>query len=257
MYNGLQLSVNRRFAQGLSFGMAYTLSRTNDAGSAQRDVVPNAYDTSNLWGPAGYDRRHVMVLNAIYELPIFKDRSKLSGKLFGGWTISAVSQMQTGTPISIGSGDDFAGVGTGSGAQFWRVNGDPVLDNSQKKFATLRSDPNFWFRAADANGNPLFTRPTNGTIVTDRVRGILYGPGFQNHNFGLFKEFTIKETHKVVFRLEAFNWPNHPNWGGPDTNPNNIVIGTDGKVDLTRSSFGKITGKGGDRQLQLSLRYQF
>ena len=257
MYNGLQLSVNRRFSQGLSFGMAYTLSRTNDAGSAQRDVVPNAFDTSNLWGPATFDRRHVMVLNAIYELPIFKDRSKLTGKLFGGWTISAVSQMQTGTPFSIGSGDDFAGVGTGSGSQFWRVNGNATLENSEKKFATLRSDPNFWFRAADANGNPLFTRPANGTIVTDRVRGILYGPGFQNHNFGLFKEFTVKESHRVIFRLEAFNWPNHPNWGGPDTNPNNIVIGTDGKVDLSRSSFGKITSKGGDRQLQLSLRYQF
>lgn len=256
-YNGLQLSVNRRFSDGLSFGMAYTLSKVNDAGSAQRDVVPNAYDTSNLWGPATYDRRHVMVLNAIYELPIFKDRSKLSGKLLGGWTVSAVSQMQTGTAGSIGTGDDFAGVGTGSGSQFWQVGGNPTLDPSDQKFAVNRTDPNFWFRIADANGNPLFTKPANGTIVTARVRGILYGPGFQNHNVGLFKEFTIKESHKVIFRAEAFNWLNHPNWGGPDTNPNNIVLDANGKVDLVRSSFGKITGKGGDRQVQFSLRYQF
>lgn len=257
MYNGLQLSVNRRFAQGLSFGLAYTLSRVNDNGSAQRDVVPDAYNTSNLWAAATYDRRHVMVLNAIYELPIFKDRNKLSGKLLGGWTVSAVSQMQTGTPGSIATGDDFAGVGTGSGSQFWRVNGNPVLSNSEKKYAAIRTDPNFWFRIADANGNPLFSKPANGTIVTDRVRSILYGPGFQNHNLGIFKEFTIKEGHRIIFRAEAFNWLNHPDWGGPDTNPNNIVLGGDGKVDLVRSSFGKITGKGGNRELQFSLRYQF
>ena len=257
MYNGLQFSANRRFSQGLSFGLAYTMSKVNDNGSGQRDVVPDAYNSSNLWGAASYDRRHVVVINAIYELPIFKDRNKLTGKILGGWTVSAVSQMQTGTPGSVATGDDFAGVGTGSGSQFWRVNGNPVLSNSQKSFATLRSDPNFWFAIADTNGNPLFTKPANGTIVTDRVRSLIYGPGFQNHNIGLFKEFTIKEGHRIIFRAEAFNWLNHPDWGGPDTNPNNIVLDAAGKVDRVRSTFGKITGKGGNRELQFSLRYQF
>jgi hypothetical protein len=197
------------------------------------------------------------VINAIYELPIFRDRNKLTGKILGGWTVSAVSQMQTGTPLSVATGDDFAGVGTGSGSQFWRVNGNPVLSNSQKAFAPLRTDPNFWFAIADSNGNPLFTRPANGTIVTDRVRSLLYNPGFQNHNVGLFKEFTIKEGHRIIFRAEAFNWLNHPDWGGADTNPNNIVLDAAGKVDRVRSTFGKITGKGGNRELQFSLRDQF
>lgn len=258
MYNGLQVSVNRRFAQGLSFGGAYTLSKTLDAGSGQRDVIPNAYDASNLWGPAGYDRRHVMVLNAVYEVPIFKDRSRWTGKVLGGWTISAVSQMQTGTPFSIGTGDDFAGVGTGSGSQFWRVSGTPQLDSGSQKYAINRTvDTNFWFNIANPDGTRIFTQPANGTIVTDRVRNILYNPGFQNHNLGIHKDFTIKEGHRITFRAEAFNWLNHPDWSGPDTNPNNVVIGTDGKVDLARSTFGKISGKGGNRELQFALRYQF
>lgn len=262
LYNGLQLSVNRRFAQGLSFGGAYTLSKTYDNGSAQRDVVPNAYDTSNLWGAASYDRRHVMVLNAVYEVPIFKDRSRWTGKLLGGWTISAVSQMQTGTPFSIGTGDDFAGVGTGSGGQFWRVNGNPQLDSGRQQFAVSRTtQPNFWFNIANPDGTPIFTRPANGTIVTDRVRNILYNPGFQNHNLGIHKDFTIKEGHRITFRAEAFNWLNHPDWStagnGLDNNPNNIVIGSDGKVDLARSTFGKVNSKSGNRELQFALRYQF
>jgi hypothetical protein len=256
LYNGLQIGVNRRFTGGFSFGGAYTLSKVYDAGSAQRDIVPNAFDTSNLWGPAGYDRRHVLVLNAIYELPFFRDRSTLMGKLLGGWTISAVSQMQTGTPFSIDTGDDFAGIGPGSGEQFWQVNGDPQLDD--KKFAVREtSDPNFWFRIANPDGTPIFTKPAAGTIVTDRVRNMNYGPGFQNHNLGLFKDFVVKERHRFTFRVEAFNWLNHPNWNGPNTDPTDIVLDSAGKIDLQRSTFGKISGKGGNRELQFALRYQF
>ncbi len=255
LYNGLQLNVNRRFTKGLGIGGAYTYSKTYDSGSAQRDVVPNAYDTRNLWGAASYDRRHVLVINGIYELPIFRDRSKLTGKLLGGWTISAVSQMQTGTPFSVGTGDDFAGVGTGSGAQFWNLNGGtPGLS---QQYANNRTDANFWFNITNPDGTPVFTRPANGTIVTARVRNLIYAPGFQNHNLGIFKDFTIKEGHVITFRAEAFNWPNHPNWNGPDTNPNNIVIGSDGKVNLNSSSFGKITGKNSQRELQFALRYSF
>jgi hypothetical protein len=256
LYNGLQIGVNRRFTGGFSFGGAYTLSKVYDAGSAQRDIVPNAFDTSNQWGPANYDRRQVLVLNAIYELPIFRDRSSLMGKLLGGWTISAVSQMQTGTPFNIDTGDDFAGIGPGGGEQFWRVNGDSQLDD--KRFAVRNtSDPNFWFRIANPDGSPIFTRPAAGTIVTDRVRNMNYGPGFQNHNLGLFKDFTIKEGHRITFRVEAFNWLNHPNWNGPNTDPTDVVLDSDGKVNLQRSTFGKISGKGGNRELQFALRYQF
>ena len=90
LYNGLQVSANRRFSDGFLFGAAYTLSKSSDNGSAQRDVVPNAFDASNLWGPSTYDRRHVLVLNAVYQLPFFKDKSSLIGKLLGGWTVSAI-----------------------------------------------------------------------------------------------------------------------------------------------------------------------
>ncbi|MGE0131813.1 MAG: carboxypeptidase regulatory-like domain-containing protein [Blastocatellales bacterium] len=255
MYNGLQVSANRRFTDGFLFGLAYTLAKTSDNGSAQRDVVPNAFDVSNLWGPSTFDRRHVLVLNAVYQLPFFKDKSTLAGKLLGGWTISAISQFQTGTPVTIGTGDDFAGVGPGSGAQLWIVNGDPTLD---RKFSQGTSDQNYWFRISQPGKtcNPsnaanrrdpatcIFTEPTAGTFSSQRSRGILRNPGFQNHNMTLVKEFFITENHRIQFRAEAYNWLNHPNWSGASTNPRS-------------STFGRVTSKSGNRELQFALRYQF
>ncbi len=245
LYHGLQLGINRRFTNGFGLGVAYTLSKSWDDGSAQRDVIPNAFDASALWGPSGFDRRHVMVINAIYELPIFRDRATLMGKVLGGWTFSAVSQFQTGTPFTVGSGDDFAGVGPGSGGQIWVVNGDPKLSRNERNFSNSASDPFFWFQAKNPlTGGSNFTRPAAGTFVTDRVRNLLYQPGFQNHNLGLFKDFTLTERQKITLRFEAFNWPNHPNWNGADTNP-------------TSATFGKVTGKNSERNLQLALRYSF
>jgi len=77
-----------------------------------------------LWGPSDFDTRHVAVINFIYELPFFKGSKGLNRTLLGGWQVSGVTQFQTGTPGKVATGDDFAGVGTASGAQFWQINGN-------------------------------------------------------------------------------------------------------------------------------------
>jgi hypothetical protein len=115
-YNTLQLEGSRRFSKGFGFGVAYTLSKAMDDGSAQRDIVPNPFDTSALWGPATYDRRHVMVVNGMWDLPWFKGQRNLKGQVLGNWTLSFTSQWQTGTPFTVDTSDDFAGVGPTSGS---------------------------------------------------------------------------------------------------------------------------------------------
>jgi hypothetical protein len=253
MYHGLQLEVNRRFSNGLSFGGAYTYSKSNDDSSGPRDIVPDAYNANNMWGPSSFDRRHIMVLNGIYELPFFKDKSSLAGKLLGGWTLSAVSQMQTGTPLGTIRvvGGDVAGVGSGSETQFAVVNGDPKLDRGERRFTSGPGQNNFWFNpgagclatAPNASGC-IFTDPADGKFNRQRVRNLLYNPGFQSHNIGLLKDFYFSERHKITFRAEAYNWPNHPNWGGAEGNRQS-------------ANFGKVTTKSSERQLQFALRYQF
>ena len=242
-YRGFQVGLNRRFSSGLSYGFAYTLSKSNDNGSGQRDILPNAFNAANIWGPSDFDTRQQAVINFIYEIPFLKDSNTLVGKVAGGWQISGVTQFQTGTPGTVASGDDFAGVGTGSGAQIWNIGG-PITYN--REFAASNAAQNYWFTtgATATSAQTLATRPTAGTFTTQFNRNLSYSPGFQNWNLSLFKNFRITERTRVQFRADSFNWINHPNWGGVDRNP-------------TSATFGKITGKGSERNMQLSLRFSF
>jgi hypothetical protein len=186
----------------------------------------------------------------LYDLPIFKDQSKLTGKLLGGWELSGTAQFQTGTPCGVGTNNDFAGVGEygsfgcGSEGQFWVENGTPNITGGFAGPVTNSSSPT-WF-ATTNNGAAIFTKPPAGTFnLQPGVRDSIYGPGFQDWNLSLYKKFTVKENNYFEFRAEAYDFVNHPNWSGPNYNP-------------TSSQFGMITSKTGlARNLQLSLRYNF
>jgi hypothetical protein len=231
-YDGLQVSVQRRYASGFQFGASYTYSRSEDNGSSLTDVVPNAYDTHAYYGLSDFDRPQVFVLNYIYELPFFKTGNALLRTALGGWEISGINQFQSGVPLSVRTSEDIAGVGLGSGNQFYNLVGDTSADvTAFTNFAT-------WFNAA------AFAKPATGTYGVQPRNG-LRGPGFRAWDMGLRKNFRIYEAQSLQFRFEMFDILNHPNWNNP-------------VVDPTSGSFGRITGKSNDsRQLQLALKYIF
>lgn len=255
IYHALQVNWSRRFNNGLQFGASYTLSKSMDNGSNQRDVVPDTYNPGMLWGPSEFDTRHILIVNYLYELPFFRHQSGVTGRVLGGWQISGISQFQTGLPCSVAGPNDYAGVGLdsnfgcGVNGQYWVLKGSPRIIGT--------FGPNGqWFSTTDASGSPIFTQPAAGTFNTQLVRDILYQPGFQNWNMGLFKAFPIGEKRGFQFRAEAYNVWNHPNWGGASGggvqfNPTNL------------KTFGKVLTKGGgssgsgERNLQLSLRFYF
>ncbi len=103
-----------------------------DSGSNYRDILPDTYNASNMWGPSEFDSRHVVVFSYIYTLPFFKDQSTMSGKLLGGWQISGVNQFQTGTPCGVGTNNDYAGV---------NEVGSSGLRCSRPAFGTIATEP--------------------------------------------------------------------------------------------------------------------
>ncbi len=274
-YNSLQIAWNRRFSGGLLFGASYTLSKSMDNGSNQRDVVPDTYDTSMLWGPSEFDARHILVVNYLYELPFFRHTSGVAGKALGGWQISGITQFQTGLPCSVAASVDYARVGLdsnfgcGVNGQLWVLNGDPKIigtfGSNGQWFQTCKvvvaagacPDGTAKFSGDDER---IFRPPTLGTFAGQRIRNLIYQPGFENWNVGLFKTIPIKESVGLQFRAEAYNIWNHPNWCGNAGCSGTTNIGLN---PTNLSTFGKVLAKGSgssggsERNLQLSLRLYF
>src|SRR4051794_20492878 len=131
-YNSFQLGVDRRYSKGFSFGLAYTLGKSEDNASGKRDVMFNAYDDSGFWGPSSFDRRHVLNFHYIYDLPFLKNQNTLLSRVAGGWQVSGSTFMRSGTPLWVtrGTNEDIAGVGDAFG-QPWNQVGDPSQGANQ------------------------------------------------------------------------------------------------------------------------------
>ncbi len=250
-YNALQVEATRRFKSGLSYGFAYTLSKTMDNNSGPRDGFIDVYNQGLNWGKSGNDARHIAVINFVYELPFLRGNNALLGKMLGGWQITGITQFQTGSPFTVQRSDDYLGIGSTNNKP-WNLNGTTT---TPFRFANANAAGNytgvtdFWFTPT-VNGQSWATKPANGTYPNQNRNSIDFNqPGFQNWNVAVFKQFRVTERQGVQFRFEAFNWINHPNWGGTgggglESNP-------------TSPNFGMVTTKGSQRELQLSLRYSF
>lgn len=252
-YNALQVQLNRPFSSGWQVGVAYTLSKSMDDSSNYRDILPDSYNTTGLWGPSEYDTRNIFVINYLYALPFFRDPNHLTGKLLGGWQLSGNTEFQSGTPCGIGTGNDFAGVGEvgsfgcGSEGQFYAKNGTPKLLKQFSGYPGQKA--NKWFTTTNADGSSIFTPPPAGTFVHQTgVRDSIYQPGFQNWNLNLKKTFAINERNRFEFKADAYNFINHPNWSMTSSN-----------LNPTSGTFGQVTTKStsNPRQLQVGLTYLF
>jgi hypothetical protein len=237
-YNSLQISADRRYANGLKIGAAYTFGKSLDNGSSKRDIVWNTYDDTNFWGPSSFDRRHVFNVYYIYDLPFGREQNTLLKNIAGGWQISGASFFRTGTPFSVTRTNDIAGIGDGN-PQPYNVVGDPIGNANRQFSAGSGNDTNYWIDPAS------FTAPAAGTFGNS-TRDLAYNPGEQNWDIAFFKNFKLPGTQKLQFRAEIFNFINHPNW-------NNVA-----SSDPSNGNFGRITTKRDERRdMQISLRYQF
>lgn len=254
-YHSLQVNLRRRLTKGLLFGVAYTWSKALDFGSSNGTKLTNTFDKNLMYGRADFDRRHVFIANIVYNIDQFNHSNLIGRTVLGRWQVSGTLQGQTGAGLSVTTGTDFAGVGTGSGSQYVPIIKPGV--QTYKGFAGYNppAGTNLWFdTSAYVTSSAALTNaalPYRGTFQPRGARNVISGPGFQSYNMALNKSFPLIPGHEstaVTFRAEAFNLANHPT---PD-NPN---------TTFTSSQFGQSIGKGGtygaDRQFQFSLRASF
>lgn len=227
-YDALQVSVQRRLSHGLQYGVAYTFSKSIDYGSDIYAVAPNTYDLQYAKGLSNYDHPNVLIINYVYDLPFLKNNTSAAGHILGGWELSGVTSIESGSPITINAGSDFAGTGDG-GQRAQMVAGCNPAGTDQ--------NIQHWFNTA------CFTAPAPGTFGNS-PRGVLIGPGTVNFDFGLFKNGPLTEKLHYQFRAEFFNGLNHPSFSGVSST-------------LTAGDFGKINGVGSPRNIQLGLKLTF
>jgi Carboxypeptidase regulatory-like domain/TonB-dependent Receptor Plug Domain len=230
-YNSMQVSVQRRFARGVTFGIAYTLSKTMTTVSDD-STYTRVVDPQSDYALANFDRTHFFVGTAVWDVP--KLGNKLGGSRFirtvvDNWTLSANTTVASGSPTDLAlsiAGQD-AGV---------RLLGTPTNGNLSGQ------QPRFLLNGSPQSGSLInasaFTVPGIGN-AGPYPRMYLRNPGIANQDLSLLKNFPLgKESGRYVqFRAEAFNVLNHPQFSGINLTTNV----TNGAGQTGNAIFGAFT----------------
>jgi hypothetical protein len=239
-YHALTLTFTQRLWRGLVVNSNYTFSKAlDDASNPGADnAEPNfPQDPTNLAAEKGlsdFDHRHRFVSNFLYDLPFLKSRQGWIHSAFGDWQVGGIWTLQSGAPFTVNLSTDVAN------------NGEPLSAPSQRPNLTCNPNsgpktPAQWFNTS------CFTTPAAFTYG-NAGRDIVTGPGLDDFDATLQKQFPIRESMQLQFRLDVFDFFNHPNFNAP--------VGA-GRTFSTSSSFGQITSANDPRDLQFSLRLTF
>ena len=242
-YNGLQASLDKRYTNGLSYGVSYTFSKAINVGGdgyygVEGGVPQDAYNPARYdRSVSGLDLTHILSVNTLYEIPVGRGKRFSTGHgvldyIVGGWQINNLFQAHSGIAFTPLMSSDQANTGQAGWTGYEHLNkvGNPGLS---KRTAAE------WFNTA------AYAAPTFGTFG-DAGRNSLRGPSYWNWDTSLFRLFPIGEGRQFEFRAEAFNVLNNVNLGQPN---NDINSGP---------AFGTINSTANAaRQLQLAVKFIF
>ena len=239
-YNALIAKFTKRFSNGLNLVTSYQWSKAIDNASETQgwevgDGLRDAYNWNLERSISAHDIPHSLVVTTLYELPVGRGKAlgsnlnSVGNALLGGWQISGMIRLQTGTPMNYSA----PGLGFGFGYNPPNITkgSDVPIDNRK---------PERWFNTAAFSQPAPFVMGTAPRRITD-----LRQDGVHSADVGLMKNITLREPVKLQIRAESFNLTNTPQFGRPNTTVNS-------------ATFGQVTGTwSGPRNVQLGLRLSF
>jgi hypothetical protein len=253
-YDALQTSLERRFAQGLDIGIAYTWSKSISYIAAS-DETPQVqalrYFALNR-AVSSFDRTHNFQFRGVWEAPVGKGKHWLSNggvgsAILGGWQTNWLLSLMSGLPFSVTSDDSSLDL-PGSTQRADQVKASVAMPNGTGPGQS-------WF-------DPLAFREVTEARFGNAGFNSLRGPHLYNLDLGLFRNFAISERFQLQFRAEAFNLTNTPHFDLPGNNVSDMVLSNGRVADL--GGFSEITSvtnlarEGIDeRQFRLGLRFTF
>jgi hypothetical protein len=247
-YNALQASLERRFANGFSYAVSYTWSKSIDVGGdgyfgVEGGVPQNAYDPGQYdRSVSGLDLRQILAVNTLYQVPVGKGMRFSTGNgaldyILGNWQINNIFQAHSGSPFTPMAGGDVSNTGSLGFYNYEHANVVPGVSPNPSHRSTAE-----WFNTA------AFAIPAQGTYG-NAGRNSLVGPAFWDLDTSVFRQFPVGEGRQFEFRAEAFNLANHVNLGLPD---NTLEDGTTGTIGGT--AYGNTFL---NRQLQIAGKFIF
>jgi len=258
-YNGMQIKLTRRFSNSLTFNADYTWAKATDLDDVDGDqnVFPDYTQLNKFYAPAGYDRRNVANFQYVYDLPQFKQYNKFVQLTAGGWEISGITQFWSGTPCLAGNSPtsdscDLNSSGNLGNGGWGHIRPDYVggsYSTSHSHNVAAGANP-MWYNPA------VFAVPANGTFGTFH-RNTIYGPGVDNWNFSVFKNFIFNENTRFQLRFEGYNVFNHTQWGNINNSLSSSQAAGTTYSGGNAGSSGQITSVRDPRTLQLGGKFYF
>lgn len=255
-YNGLNISLNKRFSKGLQLLASYTWARalTADDGYSTGPnggfVIGNQNDPKSRYGPDGFIRPQRLIVSYIYDVPGPKDNFSLIGRFLAGWSVAGVTTFQSGHYLTI--------TDTNITNAFGVSNDRPSLASgcTLGQLATsgsVNSKLNDFLNPACVTGPPVITSD-GGTDFGNLGVGVVRGPDQRNFDIALIKKTPIRERLNIEFRTEFFNAFNTPQFADPPNLNAGAVLGS----SFFPSPFGQITSTSvNPRVIQLALKVNF
>jgi len=284
-YNAMQLQVNKRFAQGLSFLVSYTVSKNITDADSAGPGVSGFIGTNSFIGENSYNRKaekavsqldtpQSLVASFFYELPVGRGKHYLNSgglkdRVVGGWYVSTILSYHSGTPTEVygncpGTAGDvlFGGCNvTGAGA---RVNVVPGVRQTNASNFGPTTEP-FWNPAAFTPAENCAASATTCAFGNEgRSLPLARSLGGKNEDFTIGKKTRlIGEKAAVDFQASFFNMFNRhiystpSNVFGPSLQTPFIAAGQPGCSGPTACGFGAVTGSSGPRIIQFGLKISY
>jgi hypothetical protein len=277
-YHSMQLGVDKRFAQGLSFMVSYTISKNLTDADSSGPGVSGFTGTNEYIGQDSYQRSaekavseldtpQSLVVSFFYELPAghgkkYSPQNGAASAAVGGWYVSGIGSYKAGAPTEVyGPCGGTAGDVLFAGCHFTgaaRVNVVPGVSQTNKSHLHPFSTP-FWNPAAFTLPAPLTFGNEPRSLASARFFGS------RNEDFTLGKKTHLfNEKLTADFRGEFFNIFNRhiyqPSVGSPQLDSPFIPLGGPGCSGPGQSfacGFGSITNASGPRTIQFGLKIDY
>lgn len=241
-YNSLQVTANRRFQQGFQFGLAWTWSKAMNLSDGLSNVPMFLDRRFRLYGKAGFDQTHMLVVNYVWDVPSANKRwpNPFSKYVLDGWQVAGFTTLSSGQPAGIGitttDNADLTGGGDGVRVNMLR---NPNLARGERSFYR-------WFDPSS------FGRPAQGDFG-NAPKDVVRLPGINNWDLSLFKNIPVaSDKYTLQFRSEFYNAFNHTQFSNVDTGAR-----FDPQGRQVNARLGQVTGARTARVIQFALAFRF